>query len=125
MGQRDQFGRRVTWTPAEKKMVREMKEAGLQPCRPILSYRSKAEKLGKRPIPNPSTEDTGFPPHLQKFVPKTPKVRSVMVIPDAFGAGPSNLPQQSVPQAVTGPYVALSEEDDVLPDDDVTNDADA
>ena len=47
MGQCDEYGRRIKWTRAEKKMAREIKSAGLKPCKPIPSYRSKAERLGK------------------------------------------------------------------------------
>ena len=64
MGQRDQFGRRIKWTRMEKKMAKEMKEAGPQPCRPALSYRSKGERLGKLPKEKPADEDVSLPPHL-------------------------------------------------------------
>ena len=64
MGHHDQYERRIKWTRAKEKMVHEMKEVGLQPCKPILSYRSKPEKLGKQPMYNPSTKDPELPPHL-------------------------------------------------------------
>ena len=111
MGQGDQFGRRIKWTRAEKKMVREMKEAGLQPCKPVLSLRSKAERLGKMPMQNPANQDKQLPLHLQGILPRTPKIRSVMVVPDESGVAPSRLSQQSVPEAVPEPYVDPTEED--------------
>ena len=114
MEQRDQFGRCIEWTRAEKKMVREMKEAGLQPCKHVLALRSKAEWLVKMPMRNASNQDKKLPPHLQVVLPRTPKIRSVVVVPDESGVGPSRLSQQSVSK----PYVIPNEEDTA-----VTNDA--
>ena len=89
MGRRDAFGKRMKWTRAEKKMVKEMREAGLQPIKPILTLRSKAERFGKQPV-DPAKQSQRLPPHLQSR--RTPRVRSVIVIPDAVGAGPSSPP---------------------------------
>ena len=88
MGQRDANGKRVKWTRAEKKMVREMKAAGLRPAVPVLALRSKKERLGKNPVDTTKENST-----LPSYVPRrrTPKVRSVIVVPDAAGAGPSDL----------------------------------
>ena len=63
MGRRDIFGKRMKWTWAEKKMVKEMQEAGLQPIKPVLTLRSKAERFGKQPI-DPATQIQNLPPHL-------------------------------------------------------------
>ena len=125
MGQRYQFRRRIKWTCAGKKMVREMKEVGLQSCKPVLDLRSKAEGLGKMPMQNSSNQDKQLPLHLQGVLPRTPKIRSVVVVLDESGAGPSRPLQQSVPQVVTEPYVALNEEDGVLLEDAVINDVEA
>ena len=89
MGRRDESGKRVKWTRAEKKMVKEMREAGLQPIKPVLTLRSKAERYGKHPI-DPATKSQSLPPHLRSQ--RTPRVRSVIVIPDAAEAGPSSPP---------------------------------
>ena len=89
MGQRDTSGKRMKWTRAEKKMVKEMREIGLQPSKPVLTLRSKAEWYGKQFI-DPATKSQNLPPHLQ--LRRTPRLRSVIVIPDAAGAGPSSSP---------------------------------
>ena len=88
MGQRDASGKRVKWTRAEKKMVREMKEVGLRPAAPVLALRSKAERLGKFPADSTKKSQT-MPPHLSLRRP--PKIRSVIVVLDAAGARPSDL----------------------------------
>ena len=89
MGRCDESGKRVKWTRAEKKMVKEMREVGLQPIKPVLTLRSKAERYGKQPI-DPAIKSQNLPPHLQSR--RTPRVRSVIVIPDAAGAVPSSPP---------------------------------
>ena len=60
MGQRDANRKRVKWIRAEKKMVREMKAAGLRPAAPVLALRSKAERLGKNPV-DPTKESSTMP----------------------------------------------------------------
>ena len=141
MGRRDAFGKRIKWTRAEKKMVREMREAGMQPIRLVLALRSKAERLGKRPI-DPATESQSIPPHLRGSR-KTPNIRSVVVIPDATGAGPSSLPMAdalepsmeiqvaiedpnvppTVENAVTPEFNEEMYEEDIEVPQDITNDA--
>ena len=64
MSQRDENGRRIKWTRAEKKMVREMKTVRLDSRKCILSYRSKAERLRKTAMENPPKADAALPPHL-------------------------------------------------------------
>ena len=78
-------------------MVREMKEAGLHPYRPVLSYKSKDERLGKLTKENQADEDVNLPPHLLQRLRRTPKVRSVIVVPslDETGASPSNVQHNS------------------------------
>ena len=74
-------------------MVREMKAAGLEPCKLILSNRSKAERLGKTAVTNPPKADPALPPHLIQGQQRTPKVRSVSVVPayEDSDASPSNM----------------------------------
>ena len=119
MGRRDAFGKRMKWTRAEKKMVKEMREAGLQPITPVLTLRSKAERYGKQPI-DPATKSQNLPPHLQSR--RTPRVRSVIVIPDAAGAGPSSPPMphdheptMQIQMAAELPNVPPSVDDSVTP----------
>ena len=121
MGQRDAKGKRVKWTRAEKKMVREMKEAGLRPAAPVLTLRSKAERLGKVPV-NPTKKSPTMPPHLS--LRRTPKIRSVIVVPDAAGAGPSDLrvlksepkTQKSAKVQEEVQFAAHVDDDDVMDD---------
>ena len=118
MGRRDASGKRLKWTRAEKKMVKEMREAGLQPIKPVLTLRSKAERLGKQSI-DPVTKSQNLPPHLRSR--RTPRVRSVIVIPDAAGVGPSSPPVPHDPELMRQPQMA-AEFPDVPPnfDDAVT-----
>ena len=114
MGRRDEAGKRVKWTRAEKKMVKEMREAGLQPIKPVLTLRSKAERYGKQPI-DPATKSQSLPPHLRTR--RTPRVRSVIVIPDAAGAGPSSPPVSHDPEPTMQTQMA-EEFPDVFPNFD-------
>ena len=75
--------------PERRNMVKEMREAGMLPIKPVLALRSKAERLGKKLI-DPAKESQAMPPHLRSR--RTPRIRSVVVIPDAASAGPSNPP---------------------------------
>ena len=118
MGRRNESGKRVKWTRAEKRMVKEMREAGLQPIKPVLTLRSKAERYGKQPI-DPAMKSKNLPPHLRSR--RTPRVRSVIVILDAAGAGPSSPPVPHDPEPTMQIQMA-AELPDVPPnfDDSVT-----
>ena len=121
MGQRDASGKRVKWTRAEKKMVKEMKEAGLRPAAPVLTLRSKAERLGKFPADSTKKNPTMPPrPSLRR----TPKIRSVIVVPDAAGARPSDLRAVRSEPKMQNPTkeqekVQIAAADDAMADEDV------
>ena len=68
MGRRDASSKRIKWTRAEKKMVREMKSVIFQPSIPVLDSRSRFERLGKYPAKEPM-KDTSFRPHLVTKLP--------------------------------------------------------
>ena len=119
MGQWDATGKRVKWTRAEKKMVKETREAGLQPIKPVLTLRSKAERYGKQPI-DPTTKSQNLPSHFRSR--RTPRARSVIVIPDAAGAGPSSPamphgqePTMQIQMAAELPDVPTTVDDSVTP----------
>ena len=61
MGRRDANGKRIKWANWEKKLVKELKSQGLQLSRSVLEYRSRAERLGKLPLQNPSENIEGDP----------------------------------------------------------------
>ena len=84
MGRRNADGNRIKWTRAEKKMVREMREAGMMPGRPVLDLRSKAEKLGKQPMEYSSRQDSAYPPHHRRGQRRTMRIRSVIVVSPSF-----------------------------------------
>lgn len=121
MIQRDENGCRIKWNRAEKKMVRAIKSAGLKPCRPIFSYRSKSERLGKTAMKDLAEDNAPLPPHLVKGPQRTPKVRSVIVVPtyDDFDAGPSNLCANLVEDSEAGPSNLCNEP---IKDEPVLND---
>ena len=97
MGRRNADGKRIKWTRAEKKMVREMREAGMMPGRPVLDLRSKAERLGKQPMEYLSRQDSAYPPHLRRGQRRTMRIRSVIVVPQASDEGPSEQPTATTP----------------------------
>lgn len=78
---------------SRKEIVCEMMSVGLEPCRPILSYRSSAKKLGKIMMKNPPKDMTQLPPHLMKGLQRASKIRSTIVVPIEGdpSAGLSNL----------------------------------
>lgn len=64
-----------------------MKSIGMELCKPVLSYRSKAERLGKTAAQEPMNATVSLPPHMAKTPLMTLKIRSVIVVPS--DAGPS------------------------------------
>ena len=68
-------------------MVKEMKSIGLEPCTPVLSYKSKAERLGNIAAHEPMEVRISLPSHMTKAPLMTPKIRYVMVV--SLEAGPS------------------------------------
>ena len=125
MGRHDADGKRIKWTKAEKRMVKEMREAGLMPGRPILDLRSKAERLGKLPMNYPSAQDRSYPPHLCRGQRRTMRVRSVIVVPNASDEGPSSVPIETAPtqnmeiqEAPEGPYISPAEANAVAPNEE-------
>ena len=125
MGRRDGDGKRIKWTRAEKKMVKEMREAGLMPGRPVLDLRSKAERLGKRSMDYSSSQDKSYPPHLCRGQRRTMRIRSVIVVPNASDEGPSNVPSETAPaqnmkiqEAPDGPYFPPVEAKVVAPNEE-------
>ena len=100
MGRRNADGKRIKWTRAEKKMVREMREAGMMPGRPVLDLRSRAERLGKQPMEHSSRQDSAYPPHLRRGQRRTMRIRSVIVVPQASDEGPSELPTATTPMQI-------------------------
>ena len=117
MRQRDENGKRIKWTKAEKEMVKEMKSIGLEPCKPILSYRFKAERLGKTTARESMNATTSLPPDMTKKPLMPSKVRSVIVVPSEARPSEQNtakeegidLWQPAFHQVYEGPFFPLPE----------------
>lgn len=95
MGRRDQYGKRIKWTKAEKRMAREMRSVGLCSSLPNLAVRAHAQRNQENIASTSSHQyfDHSFPEQMRQVSLRAerPRIRSIIVVPEENPADMSDL----------------------------------
>lgn len=86
MGRQDQYGKRIKWTKAEKRMAREMRSVGLCSSLPNLAVRAHAQQNQENIASTSSHQyfDHSFPEQMRQVSLRAerPCIRSIIVVPE-------------------------------------------